>query len=104
VGCHSPRPDLGRDNASLVHKKRGRKGAPFFSEQRTYLFFAAFFFPPFAFFAIEEFLPSRLDCGVVPQRPALSAAWHVGPELSDLASWANSRCANGESGEQQLYW
>jgi len=41
---------------------------------------------------------------VLPQRPAHSAAWHVGPELSDLASWANSRRAHGESGEQQPYW
>src|SRR4030095_10427817 len=48
-------------------------------------------------------LPSPFGLRVVPQRPALSAAWHVGPELSDLASRANSRHAHGESGEQQLY-
>jgi len=45
-----------------------------------YLFLAAFFFPPFAFFAI--WIPPfarGVDASVAPDDPAHSAAWHVGP-------------------------
>ena len=63
---------------------------PLSGEQRAYLFFAAFFFPPLAFFAIED---SSLHWWIARSGfpPAHSAAWHVGPALDDLASWANSR-------------
>jgi len=68
------------------------------AEQRTYLFFAAFFFPPLAFFAIED---SSLHWWIAGSgfSPAHSAAWHVGPASSDLASWARPA---GRRSEQQL--
>ena len=45
-----------------------------------YLFFAAFFFAPLAFFAIFN-PPFRLlwIASFPPDHPAHSAAWHVGP-------------------------
>ena len=50
----------------------------------AYLFFAAFFFAPFAFFAIWN-PPFRwfMDCESASHDPAHSAAWHVGPGVGD---------------------
>jgi hypothetical protein len=50
------------------------------ASRRSYFFFAAFFFEPFAFFAISN-PPFRsvVDCELYAPRPAHSAAWHVGP-------------------------
>ena len=52
---------------------------PFLASSEAYLFFAAFFFPPFAFFAIEDPPLHGVDCASAAAPPAHSAAWHVGP-------------------------
>jgi hypothetical protein len=55
----------------------------------SYLFFAAFFLPPLAFFAICN-PPFRWlwIASNSPYDPAHSAAWHVGPGAGVLASRA----------------
>ena len=59
-----------------------------------YFFLAAFFFAPFAFFAIWN-PPFRwfVDCESASHDPAHSAAWHVGPGAGALASRASARLA-----------
>ena len=67
-----------------------------------YLFFAAFFFAAFAFFAISNpSLHFGWICEYAPYNPAHSAAWHVGPGVGDPSLRGLSPgldCA----GEQQL--
>jgi hypothetical protein len=69
--------------------RKGRHGAPLRRVQRSYFFFAAFFFAPLAAFFAIEIPPFVRWIGlraVSPIDPAHSAAWHVGPGVSDLAS------------------
>jgi hypothetical protein len=42
------------DPSRTRYRKKGTQRVPFLAKRRPYLFFAAFFFPPFAFFAIED--------------------------------------------------
>src|SRR6185503_1947480 len=46
------------DSPIVNPKKKGTRERPLSCGQRSYLFFAAFFLPPLAFFAIEDVLPS----------------------------------------------
>jgi hypothetical protein len=64
-----------------------------------YLFFAAFFFPPLAFFAMLN-PPFRWFGLRSAQVPAHSAAWHVGPGI--LQSRFVGPPAAEYGGEQQL--
>jgi hypothetical protein len=73
---------------------------PPFSRQRTYLFFAAFFFPPFAFFAIENSSLHWWIAGSSWRRRTLPPGTSA-RRCGDLASWADP-CAGCASGEQQL--
>jgi hypothetical protein len=71
-------------------KKGDADASPFSPSSERYLFFAAFFFPPFAFFAIEysslHWWIAGSSCRQRTLPPGTSAR-----RCGDLASWADPR-------------
>src|SRR4249919_2457223 len=57
----NPNPKIRKFGNSTIQKKGDARASPFLRAAKTFLFFAAFFFPPLAFFAIED---SSLHCWI----------------------------------------